>query len=417
MKFQELPENPYLYLPSESKSWKWVIQLHRRGKSCHYDLRLQVTQDLLVGWTLNTVGVKEVHKSIAETEKQAYKAFAKFYPKFLDPNSKVVCETKSVEPAEWLFVNSLFPEGSVGASRFKTGSMIICDHGTVEFLANKVYFHEYYLHGKYLNGRLTVRQLPNVWKKKSIAAGEASKTGRGYAVWMASFSNPEPYVLSRRAMDNKWYPPEGYSSLPKYVRDQIPTELQYWKLKGKKAQQARDQLIESKKAKQVVLKFADSELSPVFFAYSRACFRGQHVIRSGCSTLKYHLFFSLPAHTGEGLLHFQLDDDILHSDRTMAYEVVCPDKKALDRGVEGEDKAYLEPNSRNWWNPTKNTPLFYTRLDFGKTVVLINKLNFKKFLLKGKKLNGLFIFIREGDSSIFTCKRSAGPGEKLVKIV
>jgi len=97
----------------------------------------------------------------------------------------------------------------------------------------------------------------------------------------------------------------------------------------------------------------------------------------------------------------------------MAYEVTCPDKKALDRGVEGEDKSYLKPDPGNWWNPTKNTPLFYTRLDFGKTVVLINKLNFKKFLFKGKKLKGLWVLIREGDSPMFICKRSIGPGGKV----
>ena len=245
MKSFILPEDPYMYLPSEDKDWQFVLQAHVRSRSVHGDLRLQITKDLLVGWTLDWIkGIARPARSLEDATKIIHKRLPQAFRDLLDPHVKTVCQKKAVEPAPWLHVNAWFPKGTVGATRFHPGQMIIVDHGTVEFLCQKPSFHEYWFHGSTLKNRFTVRQLPNVWHKKAIDTGETDLTGRGFAVWMASFTKDLlPYAISMRAVQHAWYPPEGFSCLPRHVRKQIPERFRYWHLKGKKAHAVRDDLV------------------------------------------------------------------------------------------------------------------------------------------------------------------------------
>ena len=399
MKNFGLPEDPYMYLPSEDKDWQFVLQAHVRSRSVHGDLRLQITKDLLVGWTLDWIkGIKRPAKSLEDATKIIHKRLPQAFRDLLDPHVKTVCQKKAVEPcfvrgsliwtadglrpiekirpgdlvlsasgkwtkvleniklprrgplrqfkvqgglpyistmshplltkegfvpvsdlhrgdlvlfpkahsadilrtckflehvrfdenqsyfmfkvesirdlgqeetsgyrwiynlktedhtfcicnvathnSPWLHVNAWFPKGTVGATRFHPGQMIIVDHGIVEFLCQKPSFHEYWFHGSTLKNRFTVRQLPNVWHKKAIDTGETDLTGRGFAVWMASFTKDLlPYAISMRAVQHAWYPPEGFSCLPRHVRKQIPERFRYWHLKGKKAHAVRDDLV------------------------------------------------------------------------------------------------------------------------------------------------------------------------------
>lgn len=152
-------------------------------------------------------------------------------------------------------------------------------------------------------------------------------------------------------------------------------------------------------------------MKEVRFSYGVQTWRGQVVIRLGPSRVIYRLFFNLPADSG--LVHYVLDHDIIKVKQTTAFEEPCPDKKALERGVKGEDTSYLKPDEKGFWNPTKDTPARYFRIELATAVFYVNEKNFKKFLFKGKKLKGLFILTREDTSSMFILKRSAGPGGKL----
>jgi len=242
--------------PSENKIWKWVLQVHVRGRSAHGDLRLQITPDVLSGITLNWIkGLKKAPKDLDDARRMIEKRLPEAFKELLDPNIKIVSEIKQPEPGEWLEVEGWFPLATIGATRFLPGCMIITDQGICEWGTQKPYFKEYWLWGKYLRGRFITRLLPNVWRKKSLATGEISKTGQGHTVWMSTFVDPDPpYVLSQRAY-RKWYPPEGKSCLPKYIRNQIKPIFRYWKKKGKEAKHVRDALIEAIRLKEVRIKF------------------------------------------------------------------------------------------------------------------------------------------------------------------
>lgn len=256
----DFEENIYLRYPSEEKRWKFVLQLHLRGKSVHGDLRMQISPEVLVGYTLNWVKKVPRDATSLSDAKQIIKPLLSQAWKILNnPLTKIVTELKKSEPVEWQTVEAEFPEGSVGASRFKKGYMVIVDKGEVEFGALKTSFREYFFHGEHMPPELTMRQLPNIWKQKSLHEGEVSKTGKGYTVWMTFASKFDAYAISSRAKKEGWYPPLNISALPRKIRAQIPAEYRYWKESStKKAHELRDQLIDKIKSKEVILKYSES---------------------------------------------------------------------------------------------------------------------------------------------------------------
>jgi len=174
---------------------------------------------------------------------------------FKDPTVKFVTIEKQPQPFPWINVNNeTFKPGSIGATSEKTGFMWILDSGEIEFGALKKHYQEYWLKSKNktMNGRFVIRSLPNIWKSKSIDEGDEIKTGTGAQVNMSWFANPvEPYVLSERAMKNKWMPPNEVPALPKFIRDQIPVQYKYWNLKDRDARKLRDELIIYNKEKKI----------------------------------------------------------------------------------------------------------------------------------------------------------------------
>lgn len=244
----------FLIYPDENKSWRFVLQAHIRGESCHGDLRIQISKSLLIGYTLNWIKkLPAKPESIAE----AKNLLSKLMPEqwlFLT-NNKFVVETKSPEPGEWLTIsNAHFPPGSVGATRFTDGFMVILDQGFVEFGALKSHYREYFFYGKHMPKRFVFRLLPNVWRDKSLEQDDPnkptkSKTGSNIVVWLGfAADEAKPYVISKRAVKEKWMPPLGISALPHIVKDSIPSDFHYWSAKSmSEAIAIRDNLVQNLK--------------------------------------------------------------------------------------------------------------------------------------------------------------------------
>jgi hypothetical protein len=114
------------------------------------------------------------------------------------------------------------------------------DSNRVEWLAQRKDFHEYWFHGKVLNGRY-------LFSKKLIASlGE----DRPEPEWF--FTKPfdqTPFLLS--AKGREWISPLGFSALPGLLRKKIPEKYKYWKAKNKEEALAmRNEFLESAKFKQ-----------------------------------------------------------------------------------------------------------------------------------------------------------------------
>jgi len=261
----------YLQNPLEEKTYKFVLQVHIRGKSVHLDFRYELEpRKVLLGWTIDAIkSLESTPKDLADAKRLAEKKMSKFIKKCHDSKTKWVTQTKSKEPYEWIGIdNQTFKPGTIGATKNEFGYMWIIDSGIIEYGTQKPVFNELFCHGTkkwkdqtIWNGRFIVRALPNIWQKKSLASGEVSKTGKGYLVYMSFFADPFPYALDSRAIKKHWYPPTGISALPREIRNQIPSEYQYWKIKEQsKAHKIRDELIGAIKMKEVSLNYAENSI-------------------------------------------------------------------------------------------------------------------------------------------------------------
>lgn len=258
-------QNPYLYYPDENKTWRFVLQAHSRGRSVHGDLRIEISDQLLIGYTLDWIkSLPREPKDLKDAKQLLAKEMPSAWKLMQDPLRKIVTQLKAVEPHPWLTIdNTGFEKGHVGATKHKRGYMVVIDKGTVEFGALRPDFREYFFHGKYMPKDLTFRLLPNVWKKLSIHEGEPSKTGEKYTVWQCFPSkNLEPYVISKRAVKKKWYPPKQISALPQKIRKQVKSDLRYWTVNDQKeAHRVRDTLVSKLTSKQVSLTYMEEDLN------------------------------------------------------------------------------------------------------------------------------------------------------------
>ena len=150
---------------------------------------------------------------------------------------------------------------------------------------------------------------------------------------------------------------------------------------------------------------------PVNFSLILQVWKGQKVIRVGPSRIIWRILFDMPEDKDHPITSFALNDNPIEVEETTATRVPCPDEKALDRGKPNEDRSYLEPKEGSYWNDSKATPAACRLLTSGTaTFFTIN--GFWKFLLKSKRLKGLFTLTQQDSSDLWTWKRSAGPGQK-----
>jgi predicted Zn-ribbon and HTH transcriptional regulator len=271
----------------------------------------------------------------------------------------------------------------------------------------------------------------------------------------------KPYVITKRAVDKKWMPPDGKSALPKVIRRQIPSEFQYWKEKGKKAQEVRDNLVQAIKDKEVeididILKkdydlkkiplwkcrkcgFELNEKREVMFDRLVTCpkcgeamleiekqesgkfvlqfhwYRGAVIVRRGAS--EYH--FDFRAYFGKiPFDHWVLEENPLEQpEGVSATFKSCRDLKTLEveYNPPPKESPLAEYKKRSIpfgtsLNPTKATPAFTQKIDSGKVIKLIDKPLFKKYQVTTGKMKGLWIVERKTPTEkIWKFSKSALP--------
>lgn len=418
----EPPSDPYLSYPDENKSWKYVIQFHIRGLSAHGDLRIQISENQLIGWTLDmgksllkpmlkhvkddvlkaagitradldlppvdlsakldTAEGRKLKSELSQKTQKLSMAQLKTLcedlwktevePIINDPLRKIYSQAKGSMSSGWLTMEGEIGAGQVGATSELEGQFIIMDTGTVEYGAQKSYFHEYWLHGKRIDSRLVVRRLPTrkEWNTKESFA------------WLTFFTKKgeKPYSISVRAVNQKWYPPKGVSALPKYVRDQIPAEYQYWAKPNQNA--VRDELVD----KRLSLKLAAS----LKFAVKRVWHKGPEVQR-GLPVTRYWLLL----HDGKKVIDawdFGLDTDPLAADGLTA------------RRRDGKEFSDLLPTTGDIQatHPASQTSKLVNHFDTsdeGSAIIVADDNNHLQLKLAGKVMRGGYVFVKEDPHS------------------
>ncbi|MCW3992547.1 MAG: MBL fold metallo-hydrolase, partial [Candidatus Bathyarchaeota archaeon] len=437
--------NLFLTYPDEGKKWKYSIQFHARGLSVHGDFRIQVTRGQAIGWTWDTgksllkpmlkrtpieqrvkaglsssdlnLPAGELSKKVKSTSegRNLYKALRaktqelKFEtlkammdelwtehvdPVLKDPKQKILTQIKHPMSVEWLDYEEEAPPGAAGATTELEGQFVIMDRGTVEYGAQKSYFHEYWLHGERIKDRrLVIRRLATreKWRLKEAFA------------WMTFIAKPEqtPYVISKRAVDKDWMPPQGISALPASVRKQIPDDRQFWRAKN--AKEIRNALVQDMKSRKVRLRLAER----LQFSVKRIWHKGPEVKR-GLPVTRYWLLL----HSGRKVYDawdFGQEADPLEEDGILARR----------RKTSGLAKLLPRTGSLTPRHPVSQTRMLKTHFDTsdtGSAIVEEDTSNKLRIRLSGGVLKGEFIFVKE-DGEMWTFKKIELPETKKAMLL
>lgn len=357
--------------------YRYVAQLHFRGRSSHLDFRFE-KDDHLEGFTLAVQATEEIKKpvltmgdAIAELRDASnWKMdFASLEVKERDGKKKISCLPKARQPKVWLDTEGVTEEQEpgepipVGATKRFPGVFLIVDKGLFEQGADKPDFKEFFTQ----KGRIVFRFIPGL-------------KGMKWEYWKPD--DQTPYVLSDGAVKQGWMPPTGKSALPSSWEKKVPATLRFWE-HGSKAGVTRDGLVAFLKEKK--------ELSQDKFVLSRRSYKGQKVIRD-MPVLNYYLKF--------GSHRFDLDrgnplfDSALNANETSEEKFFIPGIYAPSSPI----------------NPNKKIPAEVSIVDSGDVTVIEDSELFINVDFSGKLLKGKWVFKRKSPSEkLWEMNKSRSP--------
>lgn len=236
-------DDPTLLWPEKPGLRRAVVQLHTRGSTAHFDLRLKI-DGFLVGWTMFAQRVDEVPD--VETAAQARALYREYSAakgnRFLKPvlaPSRLQVTSKKRQPVEWLTLDGEeFDEGDVGATSGKKGTIVAVGRPSAEWGLQLPQFHEYFLTGD------EVWQGP-IYMRLLVDSEDVDESGEGRMFWACWLSKTMlPSVLNEHSVERKHMPPLGHSAMPTTLMQVTPPEFRFWKAgTEQKARETRDALV------------------------------------------------------------------------------------------------------------------------------------------------------------------------------
>ena len=406
---------------------RFVIQLHFRGSTCHADFRHQV-EHYLKGFTLalqKDTLKKELDKhwklekkdgkvflywdgeiyyiwSKEKIEKKPSKELERKVYAFhrqlaINPNywkvnlktgeekartspagkavEKIYCLQKTKEPYDWLDVKGVTDprviEPSPGGTRFYPGIFVEVDSGTYEMGADKSYFKEFFLNGRNWKGRYLFRMVSGLEETRRIA---------DWLYWKPN--EQEPYVLSRRAIREKWFPKEG-SALPANLERKIPPILCYWRKNVSTEEKLKRREEVSKFLKEKGSDFSAGSR----FILTRRFWKGQEVIRK----------------SEVSDFHIKMGDLQLHLNKNPILS------NAAGFAFKGNHEFFIpgkySPNSKI--NPNKKIPAFVEYVDKGFFEILKEDGKNLQVKFSGNHLKGIYDFKTSDGQTYNVVKQSS----------
>lgn len=373
-----------------AKEKRFVIQLHMRGASAHFDMRFE-RDGFLEGWTMacaNEDEIKEPILTIADANELLKKDSV--WKIDLDTGEekkrtgkdgeetveKIFCLFKARQPKGWLDISpSIQPKGSIGATKDFPGVFVDVDKGTFSRGADKPTFKEYFLNGPKWKKRIVFRQVAGLKRVKKLLT---------WLYWMPS--EQMPYVLSKRAIKLKWLP-KGYSALPLDAEKKVPTRFNYWR-----PNISREERLKRRKA---LVGAMDKKIKAMgshaieHFTLTRRYWKGATVVR-GLEVEDYHIrFFNKKFHLDKN----PIIKDVAALEFTGDPEFFKP----------GE----YQPNTKI--NPNKKIPAFIEVIDDGSFDMELMQSDLIQIKFNGKKLKGMYVFKRSPSSKVWQMIKQKTP--------
>jgi len=406
-----------------------IIERHFRGKSAHADFRVKVNGHL-EGWTLTDAPEGAITEPVDTLEKgrRAVKTVKWKFSPDMKPETHVVAVKKSQQPLVWAVVNdkylgqdAVLPPGSVGATRFDEGVLILEAEGMAYKGVEKPYFYEYFLD---MPARFGMKSYKGRFIVRLIGAGdEWDKPPKGATQWQAKMAEDEtPYLLTRRARTRGDYVPDG-SALPPWWEEKIKPEFQWWApglsrdAKLRRMDLAYNNLIEQKVLTGLKIEVREESERKAVFALRRHFWRGQVVVRgmpvqhwdlkidSGKKHLdSYGHMEQSPVDAPEGTAAIYRKWSARAPGGTLADWMKSP---AIE----------IPPNRPELGNPNKEISAFSELTDSGGVEIIEENPVFISLRFNGSKLKGLWTLKREDPKmSMWVFSKSKQPGQAREEI-
>ena len=438
-------DDPLLEYPAKPGPRDAVVQFHFRGASVHLDLRMAVTDEYLIGWTMAVqhAGTISDVNTIAQGRaigRQFNMEGSSINKPLLMPD-RVFAVPKLRQPVAWLHIgNMIAAPGKVGATAEEAGVFIELATPKAEWGMQQAFSHEYFLTGDpRFNGLLFMRQLVGGSIPDERAAQAAGMQDNPRAFWTAGFTRSAlPGVLKRHAVAKGTMPPLGVSAMPVTLMQETPRELRFWEADtAKDARETRDALVAAKVFTESNVAVMDEQFvrvtqkrffgpttpldsgnaAPVAkaqdvrsFKLLYQAFKGPTVVRSAPSREVWHLVVS--DRNGNGAVDYQLQHDPLAGDRSVGAIAVPVDAAMLD--YEGGDASPGTKVGGLLLNDTKATPSHVRVDDVGDAVVdEAEGGQMAHIEFRGARLRGAYTLVREEPGSALFVLSPVQPAEPL----
>lgn len=440
--------DPFLnYGPNPNEPKKFVLQQHWRGKSVHGDLRIMISSDKGIGWTI-AIANPDIVKEPVETFEQA-KEQSKNKDlwkinwetgKFKERETRAgniqraqlrIFTKASQVPKQWMTIEGATEKTEpgevppVGASRNFPGVFFIADKGEVTLGFQEAQAHEYFMNGDHIKGRLLARLLSrdslqealeeeivlDIQEAEILPPGKQEESPRSQTFWtLIQPKDQTAYVLSDDAVKKGKLPPKGIAALPPEVFRSVPERLKYWLMNGAKALKARNELAQYEELSADERKVKKQKEVSGEFALIRKWFRGQIVIRFGPSSQSWMLILK----NNDKIDTFLAERDPLDNDQVAAIKDTTK-SSAIENIFNLKEETEIKPGE-SALNVTKNTPGFLTPEDHGSMQILESGLDFWKIKFSGEHLKGLYIIHRDPGEAIWTMEKSVS-GPKITESI
>jgi hypothetical protein len=383
-----------MVLEQLAKKYRWVFQNHFRGTGVHGDMRFEMPDGMLLGFTLANQIEGTVAEPVESLEKaREYRNKDEVWKMNLHDGSvkeregktHIRVNTKARQPKVWLNIEGVTPTrtqepGTPGGTKKFHGVFDIVDSGSYEMGAQKPDFNEFFLLGNKWKGRVIFRFLPGMKGERRLA---------GWMYWKPE--DQTPYILGRKAVKEDVLPPKGESWLPTEWEKKIPAEFRFWEAKSSESalelrRELRKFLLKNNQlsylSEDSLNQLGQPEDENMFmessnFKLTVLTWKGQTVVRD-LPVNQY--FLKLGSHP-----FFLFEKNPLVDSDMNAVE----DSQYSDYFKEGT----YQPSSKI--NPNKSIPAKIETLDSGAADITENKLDVIQVLFKGNELKGKWLFTKD----------------------
>jgi len=452
-----------VYLATPEGSQPFTVQHHWVGKSMNSILRIGVVPSRrAIGWCLDTqraeirepvttlVQSREITKRASEFCKIDFRT-GKWATKEKSGSETelpiaVICKKLPTSTCAWLDIEGKTMDPKPGApvplggSTEYPGVFEIVEKGTAEFGAQTNSLHEYFLKGSNFSGRTLFREMKirkstegncqvcgveaaidigwtdesgvklcqKCYRKQNTDGVEKSILPQitddlDVSFWVVNVQDSTPYVLTEKAVGDEWMPSDGVSALPLKIKEQVPSEYEYWNEAGIDAREMRDSLVKAIQEDVVSVDFDATFKSDDLPSNARFVLQKQAWVDDA------NPVWFIRLDTGKPNLNvIELHSDPLDAEKSKALVLVEKYKSSME--IDGD------LSGAHYLNTRKGLRSTLTKIDSGTASIVSETEESTQVEFSGDLLKGVFV-LKRNDNGYLLEKNGSDTIAEIEKMV